>query len=374
MEQHALHLARAFAARGNRVTIGYVERLEDGDWLDAEAFRAVKVGAPNPLRRYLSVGAIARLAREAELVHCTGWDASAWGRLAAGIARRPVIVTEHSSAGRSTQRSLGTVPIGRVIAWHNRLLDPITSGVVAVAQSQVPSLVREGVRASKIVVIPNGVALESLRADAQRGVTRADLGIPADVPVVIQVGRFIPQKRQEWTYNAVKAARTQLGDVRLLLVGDGPERPALQRRADAEDAKWVQFLGHRADAARLLTLSDLAVLPSAAEALPMVVIEALALGIPQVATDVGDAGAVLGSSGAGIVVDPGDEHAFSAACGAVLADRARAAAMRVASRSAAEAFTLERMIGAYEELFDRAAAAAHDRRGRRAWARGASVK
>lgn len=356
MEQHTLHLARAFADRGSRVTVGYVDRFEGGDWLAGESFHAVDLRVRNPLLRYAALGRFARLARTADIVHCTGWDASAWGRMAAGIARRPVVVTEHSSASRSTQRSLGFMPIGRLIGLHNRILDPITDAVVAVAESQVPALVREGVDASKITVIPNGIALEPFRAAAREGVTRADLNIPREAMVVTQVARFIPQKRQEWSYAAVAALREELGDVRLLLVGEGPERAALERQARADGADWAQFLGQRVDVAALLALSDLAVLPSAAEAMPMVMIEALAVGVPQVATDDGDVRRVLAGTGAGLVVDGHDREAFAAACRAVLIDRPRAQAMRAAARAAAEEFALERMIAAYEELFARVAA------------------
>ena len=357
MEQHTLHLARAFAARGDQVTIGYVERVGDDDGLADEPFRIVDLHVPNPLHRYTSVRRLCGLARQADVIHCTGWDASAWGRLAAGAVRRPVIVTEHSSATRTTQRYLGRFPIGRLVGLHNRLLDPVTYAMVAVAESQVEQLRREGVAKHKIAVIPNGVELEGIRAAAGKGLTREELGIPEEAKVVVQVGRFIVQKRQEWSYEAVRALRRELGDVRLVLVGDGPERPALERRARAEGAEWVNFLGQRPDVARLLRLSDLAVLPSTAEALPMAMLEALAVGVPQVATDVGDVGRVLRDSGAGLVVEPHDHGAFTEACRVVLVDHARAEAMRTAAGAAAEAFTLERMIAGYEELFDGAVAA-----------------
>ena len=362
MEQHTLHLARAFAARGDEVTIGYVERVDDDDGLDDEPFRIVDLRVRNPLHRYASLRRLCGLAREADVVHCTGWDASAWGRLAAGAVRRPVIVTEHSSAMRTTQRYMSRLPVGRLVGLHNRLLDPVTYAMVAVAVSQVEQLRREGVAKHKIAVIPNGVDLETIRAAACEGATRDELGIPEEAKVVVQIGRFIAQKRPEWSYETVQTLRGTLGDVHLVLAGDGPERPALERRASAEGADWVHFLRHRPDVARLLRLSDLAVLPSTAEALPMVMIEALAVGVPQVATDVGDVGRVLRDSGAGLVVDSHDHGAFTEACRAVLVDPARAEAMRTAAGAAADAFTLERMIAGYEELFDRAIAARQGRR------------
>jgi len=356
MEQHALNLARAFHRRGDAVRIGYVEAPVALDQLDVAGIDVVRIASGNPLLRYGAIGRIARMARSADLVHCTGWDASAWGRLAGILARRPVVVTEHSSGDRTTQRTLG-IPNRRLIALHNRLLDRGTAATVAVANEQLAPLQREGVAADKLHLIPNGVSLERLRAAAadalaDRAGWRARLGLPADALVVTQVARFIPQKRQQWTYEAVRELRAQLGDVHVLFAGDGPTRAALTRTAARDGADWAHFLGHRDDVPALLAASDLAVLPSAAEAMPMAVIEALALGIPQVATEVGDAGLLLRQAGAGIAVGAADQAGFVAACRTLLSDPVRAAAVREAATAAAGEFAVERMVARYDELFD----------------------
>jgi len=363
MEQHTIHLARALAERGDDVTIGYVDRLDDGAWLHDEDFRAVDLRAQGTLRRYALPGRARELAGWAHVVHCNGWDASAWGRLAAVAKRRPVIVTDHRPvAVRGGRREMNTAyklfgrfPARPFVALHNRVLDRLTFATVAVARSQVDLLRAEGIDANKIAVIPNGIPLDTLRCAALAGVTRADLGIPERATVVLQIGRFFDQKRQHWSYDAVRTLRSELGDVRLVFAGDGPLRAALEERARADGADWALFLGQRPDIPRLLSLSDLAVLPSSAEALPMAMLEALAVGVPQVATDVGDVAAVL-RAGAGLVVPADDQRAFTQACRAVLGDDVRARSMRGASLAAADAFSLERMTDAYEQLFDEAAA------------------
>jgi glycosyltransferase involved in cell wall biosynthesis len=175
--------------------------------------------------------------------------------------------------------------------------------------------------------------------------------------VVIQVGRFLEQKRQAWTYRTVARLRDELGDVHVVFAGVGATLEQLERQARDDGASWAHFLGTRGDVPALLALSDLAVLPSAAEALPMVMIEAMALGVPQVATDAGDVGRVLRESGAGIVVGVDDEDGYLAACREVLADATVAARFRRAAPAAAERFAVESMAARYDELFDAAIAA-----------------
>src|SRR5436190_5091695 len=113
MEQQTINLARAYLAHGDDVTIGYVGLNTDPVPLAEAGIRLVDLEARGPLRRILSIPRFAKLARRADIVHCTGWDASAWGRIAGWLAGRPVVVTEHTSPGRETQRSSK----GRRNAW-----------------------------------------------------------------------------------------------------------------------------------------------------------------------------------------------------------------------------------------------------------------
>jgi glycosyltransferase involved in cell wall biosynthesis len=364
MERQLLHLAHGLAARGDDVAIACIHPwgIDFAEVMDA-GVRILKVGRRHHRTdRLLAVARVARLARARDLVHCTGWDASLWGRIGGVLARRPVLVTEHTP-GRETQVSEGSgASRAQLIAWHNRLLDPFTYATVAVAERQVPWLREEGVRADGIVHIPNGVPLAPVRAAARAGgVDRAALGVPDGARVVIHVARFEPQKRQAVTYETVRALRDELGeDVHVLFAGYGYEhKDALEERVRAAgDAAWVHFLGPRDDVAALLALADLAVLPSSAEALPMVVIEAMAVGVPQVATDVGDVAAVLRATGAGLVVDADDLGAFRAACRSVLTDAGVAARLREQALARADEFDAGVMVDRYSRLFDAAIAGA----------------
>lgn len=349
MEQQCMHLARELAGRGNRITVACNEiRIDPTPLVDA-GVRVAHFGDRGPRGRLRSLPRLARMARASDMVHCTGWDASLWGRLAAALARRPVVVTEHTP-GRETQTSQRGTPRARLIAWHNRLLDPVTAATVVVAERQRPTLLSEGVRPDSIVHIPNGVPLAELRRTGS-SLSREELGLPSVGRIVVHVARFMPQKRQELTYATMRALRERVGDLRLLFVGDGPDRALLERRAREDGADWVSFLGIRHDVPDLLGLADLAVLPSSAEALPMVMLEALGSGVPQVVSDTGDMAAVLGGGG-GLVVPRDDPAAFEEACAEVLCDPDLAQRLHREAMDRRDEFNTVRMADRYSELFD----------------------
>ena len=353
MERQLRHLARGFAERGDRPTVVCTEHMGSVDDLHSSGVRTIELGPLDRAGRMRAIPRLARLARAHDLVHCTGWDASLWGRLGGIVARRPVVVTDHAvDRGHMTSDTTGASRAG-LIALHYRLLDPFTYATVAVAEQQEPVLRAEGVRADGVVRIANGVPLDDLRRRRQRDDLRDALGLPRHAKVVVHVARFHPLKRQGWTYEMVRRLRPQLGNVHAVFVGDLVEHGAdFEGRARADGADWVHVLGVRDDVADVVAAADLAVLPSSAEALPMAMIEAMALGVPQVATDVGDMGQVLRRAGAGEVVGVEDLDGFTAACGRLLADPRLAVTLGERGRVAAEGFSADTMIDRYALLFD----------------------
>lgn len=361
MEAQALELADGLARRGHEVTLGFFRTAHLDLARDAAAnLRIVKLGKPGRAARMAAAPRIARMARRHDVVHCTGWDASLWGRLGGILGRRPVVVTDHS-ADREIHVSQSGRSRAGLMAWHNRLLSPFTYATVAVAARQLEVLASEGVDLSRVVVIPNGVSLARIHEGADAPVQRSSLGIPEDAKIVIHVARWGEMKRQHLTYEAVRNLRADVGDVHVLFAGrtdDGDLMAGAQRRAEEEGATWAHFLGVRDDVPSLLAIADLAVLPSSAEALPMSIIEAMAAGVPQVASDVGDIPALLHDTGAGLVFGVDDPAAFEQACRAVLTDEALAARLGEAGRQASRRFDAATMVDRYSELFEAAAGGA----------------
>lgn len=328
--------------------------------VDALREAGVEVGsldAKGPLGKLRALPALIRHARRAELVHCTGWDATLWGRLAAIAARRPALITEHTP-GRELQVKQSGASRARLIALHNRLLDRFTDAAIVVGVWQRALLEGEGVDGAKIVHIPNAVPIEGLRKRAAEGPSRAELGIPEDARVVVEVARFWSQKRQMTALRAVSRLRERLGDVRMVFVGDGPEEPAVKAEAERLGADWAHFLGFRADAPGLVRLSDLSVLPSTGEGLPMSLIESIALSTPAVGTDVGDVRWLLETTGGGLCVPPGDEDAFVEACAEVLGDAALRERLIADGARNAGMFDAPKMVERYAQVFEATIASA----------------
>ncbi|HET7444364.1 MAG TPA: glycosyltransferase [Solirubrobacterales bacterium] len=356
-ETQLMHLAEGLAKAGHHITICCMNKA----FVPTESVRAagaqiVELGASHKIQRLLAVPKLARLARRFEVVHCTIWDASLWGRIAAILARRPVVVADHS-----TDRSIHTSSKGASreswVALHNRLLDPFTYATVACAASQRPVLLNEGVSPSKIVYIPNGLPIAEMRSTAADGPGPDAVGLPEGVPVVMQVGVFREEKNQVGALEAVAGIRAAGVDAHLVLIGDGPTKAAVEQRAEELGAgEWAHFVGRRSDVPALLPLADVFVQPSLADAMPLTVMEAMAIGVPVVATEVGDVPAML-EGRAGLLVPPGDQAALEAALTALLTDPARRAELGAAGEEIASGQDSATMVRSYEDLFDSAVAA-----------------
>lgn len=357
-ETQLRHLAIGLADLGHEVTLLAIDDATShvAD-LEAAGVELRVLGVKHRLGKLRALPQIARIARQADLVHCTGWDASLWARLAAIAARRPTVVTEHTP-GRSFQVSRNGASRERLIALHNRLLDRFTYATVIVAEAQVGVLETEGVRSDSIVRIPNAVPLAELRRRAEDGVDREALGVPAAAKLLVQAARFTPQKGQPTTLRAVARLRERLGDVRVLFAGAGTEEERVKGEAVELGADWATFLGSRDDVPALLRAADLAVLPSSAEALPMSLLEAMALGTPVVATDVGDVPWLLRETGGGLCVASGDEDAFTEACGRLLGDGELHGRISAAGAAGVAEFDVPHMAERYAEVFEAAISAA----------------
>jgi glycosyltransferase involved in cell wall biosynthesis len=348
-EYQLIHLAAGLAEAGHEVTLCCIDRVTiDVEPLDRAGVEIVQLRAGTRWKRLAALRRLVGLARRADVVQCTMWDASLWGRLAAILARRPVVVADHA-VDRSVQIASSGAPRERWIALHNRLLDPFTYATVACATPQRRVLLGEGVSAKKIVHIPNGLPVSEIVAEAAGGPGRAELGLPADAPVAIQVGVFRREKNQIAALEAVARARRAIPGLQLVFVGGGAEQERVEERARELDGGWAHFLGFREDVPALVAVADLLIQPSISDAMPMTVLEAMALGVPVVATDVGDVAWMVGEE-AGICVPAADVEALERACVEILGDEDRRGAMGAAAVRRAAEFDASLMVRHYEQL------------------------
>jgi len=321
-----------------------VERLHA---LDVETARV-------PLdARLVSPAAFLGLVRALErlrpaIVQSHGARSNVYTRLAARYAGVPVVLsTVHNSLFDYD------VPGWRrtLYVLAERLTSPLADRIVAVSAAIARDLVeRYGIAAARTVVVRNGIDAWAFRPTREPAAVRADLGVAGGRRVVVMAGRMTPQKGWDVLLEAAARLAAARSDLAWVLVGDGPLRPALTRRA-AELAVAAHFTGARADMADVLGCADVVVLASRSEGLPFTLLEAMALGKPVVATRVGGVPEVVEEGRSGRLVPREDPAALATAIADVL-EAPAAAAMGARGRARVEAaFTLDGMVRALEGVY-----------------------
>jgi glycosyltransferase involved in cell wall biosynthesis len=217
---------------------------------------------------------------------------------------------------------------------------------------------RFGVRRARIVTIPNGIDVDRYPADVDRDALRASLGMGTTDTVVISVAKLYRQKGHLVLVEAMRRVMAGRGHVHLVLAGDGPERSAVEQAVQASGhAERIHLLGERGDVGALLGASDVFVLASLWEGLPMALLEAMASGLPVVATTVAGSSQVVEDRRSGLLVPPGDAGALAAAIGEICDDQELAERLRVGGRERVEdGFSAAAQARAHAELYARLAA------------------
>jgi glycosyltransferase involved in cell wall biosynthesis len=236
------------------------------------------------------------------------------------------------------------------------LLDKLTlhqfNHVVGVSPQLDQELAAAGLPAERRSTIDNGLALEGTLPPGGRDRLRRSLGIPPDRAMLLTIGRLERWKGYDLLLEAL--ARVAV-PAHLVLVGEGDLRGALEQQAHALGvAERVTFTGYRKDVVDLLLASDLYVLSSRKEGLPMVLLEAMAAHLPVVATRVGAVPRTLADGEAGLLVPPGDPAALAVALEHALGSpELRRQLAERALRIHEACFSRQAMGGRYVELYQR---------------------
>jgi glycosyltransferase involved in cell wall biosynthesis len=264
------------------------------------------------------------------------------GHLIARRARALHVTTEHSGPG--APRRIHREALARLIG-------PRVDHAIVVSPTQIPRLLALRYRAGRIRVIPNGVPKPIVTESSPS--VRSHLGVREDDFLAVLVATLRPEKSADVFLNAVQEAHRVNPRVRGLIVGGGPQLDRLTNMLTEGGA--VQILGERLDVPDIINAADVACLSSSAEGVPMALLEAMALGKPVVATDVGGVAEAVEHERTGLLVPVGDERAFAdgvlrLAASQTLAQELGSAAVRRHRRH----FSVERMVTEYTKVFQQA--------------------
>jgi len=330
----AATLAKAAAADGHDA------RIASGPGFRVAEVRAAGVAhvplrsvGRSPLDLARSVARLRSLAAVSppDVVHAHNPKAALLCRLAFG-RRVPVLATLHGVADHE-------------LLAATRILRRAADRVVAVSPHLAEQLTRHGMPERLVDVVPNSVtALPSY----SRGRARTELGIAPGELVALCPARLVDQKRHDLLVEAwARLRRPAL----LLLAGDGPNRARIEAAVERRGlGDRVRVLGERTDMPRLLAAADLLALATDWEGLPIALLEALAAGVPIVASDVPGISAQLGA--AVRLVPPGSAPALTAALDDVLADGALRGDLAGRGRALVAArFGADRMLDRYRDLY-----------------------
>ncbi|HMF96532.1 MAG TPA: glycosyltransferase [Vicinamibacterales bacterium] len=312
-----------------------------GAWFDRVA-EAVESVAAFPLDSFKSHGmvrqmwAFARWCRSQNIavVHTAALPSNVFGLPAAALARVPVRV------GNRREINPGKSPAAIAL---QRAAYSCAHVVVANSRAAADRLRLERVPRRKVTVIANGLDATSVPVRTARPRLRK----------IVMVANLRAEKGHDVLLDAAVDVLRHVPDARFDLVGTGPDRDSLQARAHARGvAHAVTFAGHCDDVPARLADADLFVLPSRSEAYPNAVLEAMAAGLPIVASSVGGIPELIDDGRNGVLVPAGDSGALAAALCRVISDPFRAERLGAAARlDAARRYSFDRMVAAFEQLY-----------------------
>lgn len=302
-----------------------------------------------------AIGELARVlkSQKVSVLHSHNWGTLIEGSLARGRAGVPVhLHTEHGQGLHENIRGPKRLLRKWASAWAFRRLSTLS----ACAKCVAPLIeARSGFPANQILYLPNGVPNPLGRFDGvDRSHFRATLGISDRAVVIGSTGRLVPVKGFELAIEATAKLACHAREIHLVLVGDGESRPDLKDLAESLGiGNRVHFVGYQNDVGPWLKMFDLFLNTSKSEAMSLSVLEAMAVGLPIVAGDVGDnRDMVLGHEMCGRILESRDVSSLAESIIAVVSDSALAKQYGENARRVYEQhFSIRAMVNLHDEVY-----------------------
>lgn len=349
-ENVALELAVQCRERGCDVSIGALVNADhpNHDLAEEASRRHINVTVypcAGRLDRTVMAGIAHEISNErVDILHSHNYKSNYYAWRAMGAGRPGWVVTNH---GRRS---------GLKLFFYN-LADAFVAGhadrVVAVSEKIARKLRRAGIGRERLRIIDNGIDTRRFEARPAVPELRDALGIPASARVIGTVGALTREKGQIFLLQAAPVALQSFPSAFILIVGDGPERGALEEEAVKLGIRHrVVFAGSRKDIPDLLGVMDVFVFPSLSEGLPMALLEAQASGTPTVATRVGAIPSVILDQVSGLLIPPADQDAIAGAVVRILSDPVAASMMAAkGAERVRENFSARAMADGYLALY-----------------------
>jgi glycosyltransferase involved in cell wall biosynthesis len=279
-----------------------------------------------------------------DIVHTWLFAANSYGRQAA-IASG----VKHIVAGERC--------VDRWKVWYelaiDRRLAKRTQKIVTNSSGVVDFYAERGIAREKFAVIPNGIEPFVPPDDNPREILCEELGVPSDVKLIAAIGRLWPQKRVKDVIWAAELLRVVRDDVHALVIGDGPQRWRLERYCEqVGNSSMCHILGERSDVPRILPHLYAVWLASAYEGQSNAIMEAMAAGLPVVASDIAGNRDLVVPNETGFLVPVGDKAGFARKMQTLLNDPELASRLGAAGRERMlSEFSIEQMIQRHEALY-----------------------
>lgn len=338
-EGQMIELARRLDRRRFEVHLACLHRK--GAWVSRAAANVNDI-AEFPIHSFKRAHVLARMwqfaawcrERRIAVLHATDLYSNVFALPAAALAGVPVRIGSRREINPDKSGGLITLQRASYACAH---------GIVANSTAVAERLRRERVSARAIRVIPNGIDVDAYRTRTSEGPVRR----------IVTVANLRPEKAHEVLIDAFASLSKTDRRLELLVVGTGSRLEELKTIAAGRGvAARVRFLGHRDDVPLILPESDVFVLASRSEAFPNSLMEAMAAGLPVIATAVGGVPELVQDRVNGILIPPDDRGALVRALRCLIKDPAQAAALGRAARETIQSrFSFNRMVSSFEDLY-----------------------
>ena len=348
-EQQTLYLLEGLARRGHDVALVAQPKSPMAVRAAAAGVRTYELAMRGELDIPAAWG-FSRIVREVDpdLVHYHTSHAHAIGAAAMAVL------------GRRRPRTLLSRRVDFSIFRHsflglNGLKYRAVDRIIAISEAIRAVLIEDGIEPARIDVVLSGVDAGRFAGVAPRDL-RPELGFPGDTRVIVNVGALADHKGQIYLVEAAPAIVEAHPEAAIAIVGEGEERPRLEKRiAELGVGARVRLVGFREDVPAILKGADIYVMPSHAEGLGTAVLDALCCGLPVVAARAGGIPEMIEDGVNGLLVAPRDPRALSSAVLALLDDAALARSLGAAGpATVASRFSVDKMvegnIAVYEKL------------------------